>query len=184
MGVSPVFRLSKNPFGAFRQVFAVCRAHNLSPHGGQIPHLQPVKYVPPGTRPGGTWFLNYFTPNTGKETVLFDTLKTGETHGVSPVLFSGSLSQSAILPPSLPDIEHHVQYNAADGGRRSRKADLRQAGIRLDAHDVSQRQPHQQGLNQSLNHHPQGLPMAVEVAHHTEHHRRDNGLQREALQIC
>ncbi len=67
----PMVRLSKNPFGAFRQVFAVCCAHNLSPGGGQIPHLQPVKYVPPGTCPGRTCFLNYFTPNTGKETALF-----------------------------------------------------------------------------------------------------------------
>ena len=73
-GFSPAgLRLSKNPFGAFRQVYAVCHAHNLSPDGRQIPHLQPVKYVPPGTCPGGTLFLNYFTPNTGKETALFDT---------------------------------------------------------------------------------------------------------------
>ena len=28
--------MSKTPFGAFRQVFAVCRAHNLSPLGDKF----------------------------------------------------------------------------------------------------------------------------------------------------
>ena len=42
------------PRRGFPTSFAVCCAHNLSPAGGQISHLQPVKYVPPGTRPGGT----------------------------------------------------------------------------------------------------------------------------------
>ena len=79
-------RLSKNPFGAFRQVFAVCRAHNLSPDGGQIPHLQPVKYVPPGTRPGETWFLNHFTPDAGKEAALFLT-RSGPGLSPGPYLF-------------------------------------------------------------------------------------------------
>ena len=32
-------RLSKNPCRLFRQTLAVCCAHNLSPVGGQIPHL-------------------------------------------------------------------------------------------------------------------------------------------------
>jgi hypothetical protein len=44
--------LSKNPFGLFRQSFAVCCAHNLFAVGKQIPHLQPDKYFAPGTRPG------------------------------------------------------------------------------------------------------------------------------------
>ena len=43
------------PFGAFRQDFAVCRAHNLFAYGGQILHLQPEKYFLPGTRPGRKW---------------------------------------------------------------------------------------------------------------------------------
>ena len=33
----PPLRLSKNPFGLFRQTLAACCAHNLSPDGGQIP---------------------------------------------------------------------------------------------------------------------------------------------------
>ncbi len=45
----------KSPTGAFRQVFAVCCAHNLSAHGEQISHLQPDKYFRPGTRPGRKW---------------------------------------------------------------------------------------------------------------------------------
>ena len=33
--------MAKIPFGAFRQIFAVCCAHNLFAIGKQIPHLQP-----------------------------------------------------------------------------------------------------------------------------------------------
>ena len=52
--------LSKIPFGAFRQFFAVCCAHHLSADSRQIPHLQPEKYFLPGTRPGRKCFLLYF----------------------------------------------------------------------------------------------------------------------------
>ena len=45
-------RLSKNPFGLFRQFFAVCCAHNLFAIGEQIPHLQPEKCFRPRTRRG------------------------------------------------------------------------------------------------------------------------------------
>ena len=77
------------PRRGFPTSFAVCCAHNLSPDRGQIPHLQPVKYVPPGTegelprtgkrghpgvRPGGTYFLNYSSPSTGKKPHFFDSL--------------------------------------------------------------------------------------------------------------
>ena len=36
--------MSKIPFGAFRQFFAVCCAQNLFAVGKQIPHLQPEMY--------------------------------------------------------------------------------------------------------------------------------------------
>ena len=45
----PPLRLSKNPFGLFRQTLAACCVHNLSPDGGQIPHLQSEKCFLPGT---------------------------------------------------------------------------------------------------------------------------------------
>ena len=45
-------RLSEIPFGAFRQIFAVCCAQNLFAVSEQILHLQPEKYFLPGTRPG------------------------------------------------------------------------------------------------------------------------------------
>ena len=38
------FRLPKNPFGLFRQIFAACHIHNFSAYGGQIPHLQSDMY--------------------------------------------------------------------------------------------------------------------------------------------
>ena len=47
--------LSKIPFGAFRQGFAVCRAHSLCAAGAQLAHLQPEMYFLPGTRPGRKW---------------------------------------------------------------------------------------------------------------------------------
>ena len=47
--------LSKIPFGAFRQGFAVCRAHSLCAAGAQLAHLQPDRYFLPGTRPGRKW---------------------------------------------------------------------------------------------------------------------------------
>jgi len=37
------FHLAKNPFGLFRQFFAVCCAHNLFALGEQIPHLQLIR---------------------------------------------------------------------------------------------------------------------------------------------
>ena len=52
-------RLSKIPFGAFRQVFAVCCAHNLFAVGEQIPHLQPEKCFRPRTRRGRKRFELY-----------------------------------------------------------------------------------------------------------------------------
>ena len=45
-------RLSKNPFGVFRQFFAVCRAHSLCAYGAQLAHLQPEKCFRPRTRRG------------------------------------------------------------------------------------------------------------------------------------
>ena len=41
----------KTPYGLFRQVFAVCRAHSLFAYGEQLAHLQPEKYFLSGTRP-------------------------------------------------------------------------------------------------------------------------------------
>jgi len=52
--------LSKTPFGAFRQFFAVCCAHNLYAFGVQIPHLQPEMYFASGTRPDVKCFRLYF----------------------------------------------------------------------------------------------------------------------------
>ena len=46
------FSLSKNPFGLFRQFFAVCCAHNLFAIGEQILHLQPERCFRPRTRRG------------------------------------------------------------------------------------------------------------------------------------
>ncbi len=41
----------KTPYGLFRQVFAVCRAHSLFAYGEQLAHLQPEMYFLSGTRP-------------------------------------------------------------------------------------------------------------------------------------
>ena len=44
--------LSKIPFGAFRQISAVCCVHNLFVYSEQIPHLQPDMCFCPRTRRG------------------------------------------------------------------------------------------------------------------------------------
>ena len=49
--IRAALRVSKKPFGLIRQIFAVCCAHNLFADSEQIPHLQPEKYFPSGTRP-------------------------------------------------------------------------------------------------------------------------------------
>ena len=46
---------SKIPSGAFRRIFAVCRAHSLCACGAQLAHLQPEKYFASGTRPDAKW---------------------------------------------------------------------------------------------------------------------------------
>ena len=56
-----LFSVSKIPFGAFRQIFAVCCAHNLFAVSEQIPHLQPEKYFPSGTRPDEKCFRSCFS---------------------------------------------------------------------------------------------------------------------------
>jgi hypothetical protein len=52
--------VSKNPFGAFRQFFAVCCVQNLFVYSEQIPHLQPGKYFCPRTRRGQKCFYFVF----------------------------------------------------------------------------------------------------------------------------
>jgi hypothetical protein len=54
----------QGPFWGKR--LAVCRAHNLSADGGQIPHLQTEKYFLPGTRPGKKWIKFDLPPAGGK----------------------------------------------------------------------------------------------------------------------
>ena len=68
-------------------------------------------------------------------------------------------------------------------GYRGRHADLRQAGVGLDAHDVSQRQADQQGLDDALNHDPEGVSGAVEIADHAEQHGGGDGLRGKALEV-
>jgi len=68
--------LSKNPFRAFHQFFAVCCAHNLFAIGEQIPHLQPEKYFLPGTRPGRKCFSLYFPLARKTLRGFFDSLTT------------------------------------------------------------------------------------------------------------
>jgi len=52
--------LAENPFGLFRQFFAVCCAHNLFAIGEQILHLQPEMCFRPRTRRGRKRFYFVF----------------------------------------------------------------------------------------------------------------------------
>ena len=66
-------------------------------------------------------------------------------------------------------------------GYRGRHADLRQAGVGLDAHDVGQGQADQQGLDDALDHDPEGVIGAVEIADHAEQHGGGDGLRAKPL---
>ena len=68
--------LSKNPFGLFRQFFAVCCAHSLCAFGAQLPHLQPERCFRPRTRRGRKRFHFVFRLR-GKFCEAFDSLKRG-----------------------------------------------------------------------------------------------------------
>ena len=70
----PPLRLSKNPFGIFRQTLAACCAHNLSPSGGQIPHLQSEMCFLPGTRPDRKRIGLYLPPMAANSARLFNKL--------------------------------------------------------------------------------------------------------------
>src|SRR5699024_3765058 len=61
----------KTPCGLFRQTLAACCVHNLSPSGGQIPHLQSEMCFLPGTRPGRKRIGLYLAPMAANSARLF-----------------------------------------------------------------------------------------------------------------
>ena len=71
-------RLSKNPFGAFRQTFAVCCAHSLCAIGAQLAHLQPEMYFRSGTRPDRKWLKRYLPHSRQTLRGFFDTLRISQ----------------------------------------------------------------------------------------------------------
>ena len=73
--------LSKIPFGAFRQVFAVCCAHNLFAYGEQIPHLQPELCFCPRTRRGQKRFGLYAPHPRRTLQGIFNSLKARHPAG-------------------------------------------------------------------------------------------------------
>ena len=84
--------LSKIPFGAFRQFFAVCCAHNLFAVSEQIPHLQPEKYFPPGARPDGKYLLLCFPLTRKILRSFFYSLKRHPKW--VPLIFGGRISEN------------------------------------------------------------------------------------------
>jgi hypothetical protein len=67
--------LSKNPFGLFRQFFAVCCAQNLFAVYEQIPHLQPDRCFRPRTRRGRKPFILCFSLARKILRSFFDSLR-------------------------------------------------------------------------------------------------------------
>ena len=75
--------LSKIPFGAFRQFFAVCCAHSLCAVGAQLVHSQPEKYFVSGTRPDIKCLRLYFSLTRKILRSFFNSLrKTPDDSGV------------------------------------------------------------------------------------------------------
>ena len=66
------------------------------------------------------------------------------------------------------EIKSNVQQDADGCGNRRGKSDLCQTGVGLDAHKVSEGETDAEGLDQSLEHNPEGFVVAVEVADHAE----------------
>ena len=87
------------------------------------------------------------------------------------------------LFPLKIEEEADIQHDAHSGRGGRGQTDHGQAGVRLDAHDVSHGQADQEGLHKALHHDPDGLVVAVEVAHHAEQHRCDDRLRRKTAQI-
>jgi hypothetical protein len=73
-------RLFKKGVAFLNKRLAVCRTHNLSATGEQIPHLQTEKYFLPGTRPGKKWIALDLPPAGGKLCEAFS--KAGRTPGI------------------------------------------------------------------------------------------------------
>ena len=79
--------------------------------------------------------------------------------------------------------EAHIQHDAHRSRRGGGQADIGQAGVGPDAHEVGHGQTNQQGLDQALDHDPNGFVIAVEVANHAEKHSRDQRLGCKAFQV-
>jgi len=63
--------VAEKPFGLFRQIFAGCYVHNLFADCEQIPHLQPEKYFPSGTRPDRKFIQTLFSAYAENSARLF-----------------------------------------------------------------------------------------------------------------
>ena len=88
-------------------------------------------------------------------------IKTGKVSWYTPL--------SGVVPVSVQvqeeaDIQQHTHRCGGGGGQ----ADHGQAGVGLDAHKVSEGETDAEGLDQSLEHNPEGFVVAVEVADHAE----------------
>ena len=71
----------KSSLRLFDRCFAVSCVHNLSPVGGQIPHLEPEKCFLPGTRPGRKRIGFYLPPQAANSARLFCFLTPIKTAG-------------------------------------------------------------------------------------------------------
>ena len=85
--------------------------------------------------------------------------------------------------PRHPDEISGVQQNTEYRGGRRRKANGGQAGVRLDALKIGERQAHQERLGQSLDHRPDGFFVPVEISQKTEKNSGHDGLRGKAAQI-
>ena len=79
------------------------------------------------------------------------------------------------------EIKSNVQQDADSCGNRCGKSDPCQAGVWLDTHEVSEGETDAEGLDQTLEHNPEGFVVTVEVADHAEQNSGDDGFGRKAL---
>ena len=86
-----------------------------------------------------------------------------------------------VLPADKINIKSNIQKDPNRCGHRGGKADPGEACVWLNAHKIRHGKADQKGLNQPLNHDPEGSLISVEVTHHTEENGGGNGLRSEPL---
>lgn len=79
--------------------------------------------------------------------------------------------------------KYDIQYDTEAGSSRCGETDSGETGIRLYAHKIGKRQSYKEGLDQSLQHDPQRLFVAIIVAYHAEKYGGHDRFRGKAFEV-